>query len=168
MPRTVVSAVAWFVAAAEEDGVASCFSSCGECGSASSAARLAASAARAGLAPGTAPDGVSVPDCAGVALEDPVLDGAVLDWAVLDGVGAPAGAVAVPDPVVPLPWVAGTVAVAGVPTRAGCAVGAGAALNPDETTWMAAAEPPAMKRTASAAAAATAAPPLDLSRIAQG
>ena len=85
MPRTVVSAVAWFVAAAS--GVASWCSSCGECGSASSAARLAASAARAGLAPGTAPDGVSVPDCAGAALEGPVLDGAVLD-----GPGAPAGA----------------------------------------------------------------------------
>src|SRR5580704_7550743 len=166
MPRTVVSAVAWFVAAAE--GVASWRSSCGECGSASSAARPAASAARAGLAPGTAPDAVSVPDCAGAALEDFVLDGAVLDGAVLDGTGVPAGAVAVPEPVVPPPWVAGTVAVAGVPTRAGCAVGAAGALNPDETTWMAAAEPPAMKRTASAAAAATAAPPLDLIRIAQG
>jgi hypothetical protein len=76
--------------------------------------------------------------------------------------------VLVPDPVVSAPWVAGTVAVAGVPTRAGCTVGPGAALNPDETTWMAAAEPPATKRTASAAAAATAAPPLDLIRIAQG
>jgi len=97
-----------------------------------------------------------------------VLDEAVLNGALLDRAGVPAGAVAVPDPVVPPPWAAGTVAVAGVPTRAGCAVGAGAALNPDETTWMAAAEPPAMKRTASAAAAATAAPPLDLSRIAPG
>jgi hypothetical protein len=107
-------------------------------------------------------------DCAGVALEVFVLDGTVLDEAVLDGAGVPAGAVLVPDPVVLAPWVAGTVAVAGVPTRAGWAVGAGGALNPDETTWMAAAEPPAMKRTASAAAAATAAPPLDLIRIAQG
>ena len=146
MPRTVVSAVAWFVAAA--GAVASWCSSCGECGSASPAARRAASAARAGLAPGTAPDGAGVPDGVGAALEGLVLDGA----------GGPAGAVAVPDPVVPPPWVAGTVAVAIVPTRAGCAVGAGAALNPDETTRMAAAEPPAMKRTASAAAAATAAP----------
>ena len=123
MPRTVVSAVAWFVAAAEEDGAASCCSSCGECGSASSAARLAASAARAGLAPGTAPDGVSARRIAsacrivGVAPEVFVLDGAVLDGAVLDEAGVPAGAVLVPDPVVPAPWVAGTVAVAGVPTR---------------------------------------------------
>jgi hypothetical protein len=121
MPRTVVSAVAWFMAAAEEeDAGASCCSSCGECGSASSAERLAASAARAGLAPGTAPDGASVPDCAGapdcagVALEVFVLDGAVLD-----GAGGPPGAVLVPDPGVPPPWAAGTVAVAGVPTRAG-------------------------------------------------
>jgi hypothetical protein len=114
-----------------------------------------------------------VPDGAGAALEDPALEGSVLEGPALedpvpDGAGGPAGAVAVPDPVVPLPWIAGTVAVAGVPTRAGCAVGAGGALNPAETIWMAAAEPPAMKRTASAAAAATAAPPLDLIRIAPG
>jgi hypothetical protein len=108
----VVSAVAWFVAAL--GGVASSRSSCGECGSASSAARLAASAARAGLAPGTAPDGVIVSEGVGAALEDPVLDGPVAD-----GPGVPAWFVPAADPAVPPPWAAGTVAVAGVPTRAG-------------------------------------------------
>jgi len=55
-----------------------------------------------------------MPDCVGAALEGPVLD-----WAgVLDGAGVPAGAVAGPDPVVPPPWAAGTVAVAAVSHRA--------------------------------------------------
>ena len=62
------------------------------------AARAVASAASAGLAPGTAPDGVSVPDCVGCSrlCRPPRSAGLVLDGPVLDGAGAPAGALAVP------------------------------------------------------------------------